>query len=347
MSRMFDLVKQLTELTGPANYEESVQDVLRELWEDRVEELRSDPVGNLYARWGGSGRRVLIGAHADEIGLLVKSVTEDGFLWPTSGTGGSEMNPPASFNVGQRVRVVGDRATLPGTLVTVTGHVATKEQRDRGVPGWKDIFVDVGAADAGELEEAGIRPGCPIAWDVATRRVGNTIVGKAMDDRAALAVMTSLLETIPKEDLRCEVHLVSTVQEELGLVGAIPAAAEGFDAALALDVGLAGDIPPVGMDQFPARLGGGPILGYKDASVHYSREILGELAAVGQKIGVPTQPAVFLQYGSDGAAWIRHGLPAALLAFPTRYTHSPFETVNEGDLLGLRDLIGAWITREK
>ncbi|MFW5896831.1 MAG: M42 family metallopeptidase [Bacillota bacterium] len=345
MSRMFELVKQLTELPGPTNYEDPVQDALEDLWEDRVEDMWRDSVGNLVARWGGSGRKVLIGAHADEICLLVKSITSDGFIWPTSGTGGSELKNPNFACIGQPVKVIGDLDTITGMVVTVTGHIQTAEQRETVKFSWKDVFVDVGASSREELESAGVRPGSPIVFDVPTRRLGNHIVGKAMDDRAALAVMTSLLEEVPKEDLNCEVYLTSTVQEEVGLVGAVPAMEKGFDVALALDVGLAGDIPPVGMDHFPGRLGGGPLLGYKDASVHYDKGILGEMQMLARDNDMKVQPVVFLQYSSDGAAWIRHGLPSALLAFPTRYTHSPFETVNEKDLVDLRELMALWLRK--
>jgi len=344
--RMTELVKLLTEIPGPTNYEEPVQDVLERLWYESAQELWRDPLGNLFARWGGRGERVLIGAHADEISLLVKSITADGFIWPTSGTGGSELKYPNFALLGQPVLVLGDEY-VPGTLLTVTGHIQTAEQRENIKFKWEEVFVDIGARSREEVLEMGIHPGKPIVLDVPTRVVGSNLVGKAMDDRAALAVMTMLLEEVPRDELSYDVTLVSTVQEEVGLVGAVTAMAADYDIGLALDVGLAGDIPLVGEHHFPARLGGGPLLGYKDAGVHYDKRILNDMKDLAADMDMPVQPVVFLQYSSDGVAWIKNGLPSVLLSWPTRYTHSPHETVSVADLCDLRDLIGAWLTRTR
>ena len=344
-STLFQWVKTLTELPGPTNYEEPVQEALEGLWRPHVQSLRRDALGNLVAHWGGQGPRLLIGAHADEICLLVKSIRPDGFIWPTRGTGGGELKAPDFTFVGQPVTLVGDRGPVPGLVTTVTGHIQTVAQREKSRLDWKDIFIDIGALDREEVLEQGIRPGTPVVFDVPTRQLGHHMVGKAMDDRAALAVMTALLTEIPVGELAYDVTLVSTVQEEVGLVGAITAAAGDYDRGLALDVGLAGDIPLVGDEQFPGRLGGGPLLGYKDVGVHYDKRILAEFREVAKATDIPVQPVVFLEYASDGVAWIQHGLPTALLAFPTRYTHSPFEMIHEGDLHQLKTLIGAWLRR--
>jgi putative aminopeptidase FrvX len=141
---------------------------------------------------------------------------------------------------------------------------------------------------------------------------------------------------------------VSTVQEEVGLIGAASAAAtEGFAGAIALDVGLVADIPSVPYERFPARLGGGPILGYKDVNYHYDRKILDRLRRVAEHRGIPTQPLVFSRYSSDGVEFARSGVPSALLAYGTRYTHSPFEMVHLRDLEMTVELLIAYLTSKE
>jgi endoglucanase len=139
--------------------------------------------------------------------------------------------------------------------------------------------------------------------------------------------------------------LASTVQEENGLLGAASLADEmSFDFAIALDVGLTGDIPGPDKRDFPSRLGGGPVVVYQDASCHYSRRLTDALIAVGRAENIPVQRAVFQNYGSDGAALIRRGVETALLTYPTRYTHSPIETVDESDLVNTVALLTAFVT---
>jgi tetrahedral aminopeptidase len=163
-----------------------------------------------------------------------------------------------------------------------------------------------------------------------------------MDDRAALAVMTSLARSIDRERLGFEVWLASTVQEEVGLVGA--GSVVGFDLAIALEVGLVGDVPTVGLDHVPARLGAGPILGHKDAAVAYDVALTRRLERVATRAGIGVQHLVMLNFASDGKAFMTNDVPSALLCYPTRYTHSPIEAIDVGDLLGVLRLLEAFVT---
>ena len=167
-----------------------------------------------------------------------------------------------------------------------------------------------------------------------------------MDDRAALAIATAVGERLAgRDDLAYEVWLASTVQEENGLLGASSLADEQrFDYAIALDVGLTGDIPGPDERDFPARLGCGPIVVYQDATAHYSRRLSDTLVTTARAENIPIQTAIFQHYGSDGAALIRRGVETALLTYPTRYTHSAIETVDEGDLKHTVTLLVALLT---
>ena len=229
-------------------------------------------------------------------------------------------------------------------IATASGHVIGGRHKVKETPEWNDWFVDLGVRSRAEVEALGIGPGDRVIWNPPTRRLRANIVGKAMDDRAALAIATLAGDRLAgRDDLAYEVWLASTVQEENGLLGAGGLAdEERFDLAIALDVGLTGDIPGPDPCDFPSKLGAGPIVVYQDSSCHYSRRLSDRLVQVAQHQRIPVQRAVFQNFGSDGAELIRRGVETALVAYPTRYTHSPIETVSEDDLLGSVDLLVAF-----
>ena len=145
---------------------------------------------------------------------------------------------------------------------------------------------------------------------------------------------------MPQDELCWQLTLACTVQEEIGLIGAAAVAAqEQFDAAIAVEIGLAGDIPGVPDRAMPTRLGGGPLLVHKDSLVHYDHRLTAQLERVALENHIPIQHAVFGSFGSDGAAFMKADIPAALVAFPGRYTHTPFEM---GNLADMENLV-AWL----
>ena len=343
---MFDLVKELSELPGPTGHEDPVQDWLVARWSGFANDVRRTRVNNVLARLGGSGPRLALVAHADEICLMVKSVSDQGFLhlWPYYSD--QLGRPPRWFTpLNQPALVVTSSGTVPGVFATASGHVVGGRNSQKEQFEWNDWFVDIGARSRDEVQAQGIGPGARVIWNSETRRIGHNITGKAMDDRAALAIATAVGDRLAgRDDLGYEVWLASTVQEENGLLGAASLADEQtFDRAITLDVGLTGDIPGPDERDFPAKLGCGPIVVYQDASAHYSRRLSDALVTSAKTANIPVQTGIFQNYGSDGAALIRRGVDTALLTYPTRYTHSPTETVDEGDLEHTVDLLVAFI----
>lgn len=344
---MFELVKILTEMIGPAGYEDPVQEWMARRWRALGMEVERRPLGNVLARLGGRGPKLLIGAHADEICFRVKSVDAQGFVWLTAGRGMGEQRRPEPVPLGHLAQVLTPQGTVDGTFVTATGHVLTRQQRahfDRHGYDWMDFYLDVGARSREDVEARGIHPGCPVVNVVPTRRNGQNIVGKAMDDRAGLAVMTVMAERVDRARLQYEVWLTSTVMEEVGLIGARSVAA-GFDLAIAVEVGLAGDIPMVDDRQMPVALGAGPILVHKDMGVPYSKEVTYGMERAARAKGIPVQHAVFQNFRSDGMEWILEGVPTGMVCFPCRHTHSPYETVQESDLEQMANLLAAFVTK--
>jgi len=192
----------------------------------------------------------------------------------------------------------------------------------------------------------GVQVGDRVIWNPPTRRMGDLAYGKAMDDRVLLAIMDRLLDVLDRQRLAYDVTFASTVQEETGLIGAesVPGDVE-CDLALALDVGLVGDVPGVDQRDAAARLGDGPMIVHKDF-ISYHRPLIRALTNAAQAARIPVQHAVFSVFGSDAGAFIRRGVPAALVAVPTRYTHSPFEMVHLHDVEATVQLLKAFLSRK-
>lgn len=344
---MYDLVKTLTEIPGPVGQEDQVHEWCANHWARLTDQVEITRVGNVLARIGGDGPSLIVLGHGDELCLMVKSITQNGLLhvWPHSRD--TVGRPAYWYNpINHPVLVLTDSGTVDGQLCYASGHVVGgahgKEKFD-----WNDWFVDLGYASRDQVEGLGIHPGCRVIVNPPTRRLGDTIVGKAMDNRAALAIATSVAERAEPSKLRYQLWVGSTIQEENGLLGASSLAdSHPFDFAINLDVGLCGDVPGTKPENHPAKLGGGPIIVHQDASVHYSHRMCLSLVETARTNGIPVQQAVFQNYSSDGAELIRRGVETALITFPTRYTHSPNEMVTEKELVQTVDLILAFLERE-
>lgn len=342
--RHYEIMRELMELPGPTGQEGPVMDWLRERWQGRVEELWTAKGGNLFARVGGSGPKLLVEGHADEIGFVVRSVDEQGFVWLAGGQA-SRGDIARRYPVGQPALIVGRDAMVEGVFATTTGHILTERQRQDERLDYYNMFVDVSVSSRAEAEDLGIHPGAGVIWNPPTRRIRDRVIGKAVDDRFALALMTLLLDDLDPADLAYELYFCATIQEEIGLVGASSVRHDlDVDLAIALDNGPVGDIPTTDRRTLPTRLGGGPTLVHKDARTHYSKDLIWRLSDIAAAEGIAVQHGVWELFGSDGDALIQQGIPTALIGLPTRYTHSPFETFDLGDFDGALRLLRAFVT---
>lgn len=338
-----EVLADLCAVPAPSGAESGLADLLQRRWTDRGAQVRRDPVGNLLARVGGSGPRVLVQAHMDQVGYVVRFITEDGYVLLDGSQGDRRTGPERRYPVGQPVKALTrDGAWLDGLIVASSGHVLTPEQRDKDKLAYDDFWVELGLGSRAAVLAAGLHVGAPVVFAAPVRRIGELVVGPSMDNRIGLALMDALL---PTTELACELWLGATVQEENGLHGARALAlAERFDAAIALDVGLVGDIPTVKEKEFATRLGDGPIIVHRDTGIVYDRTLSQHLVALGRSRGVPVQDGLFASYGSDGLAIADSGSPTALLTVGCRYTHTAFETVHPRDLDAAAALLRAFVT---
>jgi len=345
-SGVFELVKTLCDLPGPGGYEDRVQAVVADALREAGCDVSTTPLGNLLAKVGGRGKKAVLVAHADEIAVIVRSITDGGFLHLMPGVGLIRPQaPPSPLLAGQHCLVMTEQGTVPGVIGARTGHLRAAAKRDTEALDWSDVFVDLGARSRAEVQALGVHPGAAVIWTpLPTSRVGANIVGKAMDDRAALAIAVDVARRVDRTRLGYELWLASTIQEEGGLVGA-DALGRDYDLGIAIDVGLVGDVPGISPDEAPCALGRGPVLVHKDTVVRYHKGLTYALARVAEAERIPIQHAAFQSYGSDAGALSKNGIPAALICYPTRYTHSPIETVREEDLDATSRLLRAFFER--
>ena len=345
---MYDLIKELMELSGPVGQEGVVLDYIENLWREAGAETTRTRTGNVLGHAAGTGPRLLLAAHADELCYLVRAIDPGGFLWLANGQAwGRTTSLRNAFAIGQRVRVMARNGEVPGVIASVTGHLASFALPEPKELTWDDFWVDTGLT-TDELRICGVTPGTRVIWDAETAQFGQHVVGKAVDDRVPLAVITEVLRRVPVGERRYDLTFACTVQEEIGLIGASAIAARGdYDAAIAVEIGMAGDIPGVPERMMPLKLGAGPVLVHKDALVHYDHALTMRLEQAAASAGVTVQHAIFGSFGSDGAAFMKADIPAALVAFPARYTHSPFETAHLGDIEALVRWLCAFVSGEQ
>lgn len=341
---LIDTLIELMELPGPTGQEEPVLAWCRERWAALGAEVTATPIGNVLARIPGDGPKFLLQGHADEIGYVVKTIDPRGFVWLADAQAGQAKNLYHRHPVGQPALIIGRRRQVPGIFATVTGHILST--RDDGpLTAMNDLFVDVGTDSRAETEALGVHVGAGVLWNPKTRRLGNRIVGKAIDDRVALALITHLLMQLDRSKLAFDLTVAATVQEEIGLVGALSLGNRGkYDRAIAIDNGPIGDYPGVDPREMPVELGRGPAIVYKDSWTHYDRRVIYQLLDTAAHNGIIVQPTIFPGFGSDGAALIRAGIPTALLGIATRYTHAPFEMADARDIAGALNLLLAYAT---
>ncbi|KSW12150.1 peptidase M42 [Pyrodictium occultum] len=332
----FRLLKRLADAFGVSGYEDEARGIVVDELREAADELRVDRLGNVIAvkRGERGGIRMLWDSHMDEIGFFVRDIDEKGFIYLSPVGGWSERVLP-----GQRVRIrTDDGRIIRGVVGVKPPHLMKPEERDKVIP-LDQLFVDIGASSREEAERAGVRIGSPVDLDrEATMLLGDRVTGKAFDNRVGVAVLIKAFKEI--DGFEPTVYLVVAVQEEVGLKGARVAAQQiQPDAAIAVDVTTANDVPGVAPRDRVAVVGGGPALTVADgrgaSGLIAHPKMLRLLIETARSEGIPYQLSI-LPGGTTDAAAIAlagEGVPSAVVSVPTRYIHSPVE------LLSLRDAL--------
>ena len=314
---MKSLIQKLVETPGPSGFEYEIRDAVREAIGDAADEIRVDALGNLIAVKGkkaAGGKRVMVSAHIDEIGLMVTHVDKDGFLRVTNVGGVHPMTC-----VGGRVLF------MNGTR----GVIYASDLKSGSLPKISDLYVDVGATSK---EDCPVQVGDVCGFERPFQDLGKRMVAKSMDDRIAAAIAIEALKRL--DSTPNEVHFVFSTQEEVGIRGATTAAyGVDPDVGFAVDVTLSGDTPKA-MPRMATALGAGPAIKVRDASFIADPRLVDWMVRQAKAAGIPYQMEVLTAGGTDGRAiqMTRSGVPAGCISIVCRYIHSPSEMVDTDDV---------------
>jgi putative aminopeptidase FrvX len=319
--KLVEILEKLSNANGVTGREGEVRELIKNYLKPYVDEIREDRLGNLIAFKKGNkdAPTVMIAAHMDEIGLMIKNIKKRGFLQFTK-VGGIDDR----ILLAQKVIVHTDKGPLNGVVGSKPVHIETEEERKKVVNADK-LFIDVGAKDKEEAEKMGVQVGDVVSFDTKFARINEDIVlGKALDDRVGCAIMIEALKRLRKVD--CNVYAVGTIQEEVGLRGATIAAFQVEpDVGIALDATVAGDTPGVGEGEAPAKMGEGPVLTVADAGLIAHPKVLRLLIDSAKENKIPYQLETGIRGATDAAriSLSREGVPSGVIAVASRYIHSP------------------------
>jgi len=327
---MKELLKQLSETPGVSGDEGQIREVIREKVEGSADSVEVDNMGNLIARKGEGEKTLMIAAHMDQIGLVVKNITDEGFIH-FSKVGG--VTTQSLMN--QRVDIHTDEDSVKGIVGMKPIHMLDKEERDK-LPDEESLFIDIGAEDAEDVEEAGVRVGDYITFERNFAELRDDYVtSKAFDNRVGCAVA---IETLKRFDEDYELAAVFSTQEEVGLKGAKTSAFKvDPDVALAIDVTFSGDVPGVEGREASIETGEGTEIELVQAEgrgLLTPETVKNWLVEAAEGNDHQYERGV-IEGGATDAANIylsREGIPTGSIGVPLRYMHSATEVIKISDL---------------
>jgi putative aminopeptidase FrvX len=342
--RTIDLLRQLADAPGPPGFEEPIRKVMVDQMKPYASSITFDGMGSIIATQGTQGPRIMVDAHMDELGGVVRRVTPRGLL--TMQMLGGWLDQAL---VDQRWVIVGTK----GPVHAVTGirdvHVVPPEERTR-VYSRDSLFLDVGAKDEAEVTAMGIGPGDPVVPDAPFTVMNgtNNYLAKGWDDRVGCGVVIEAMRRLATLAHANRIVWTITTQEEIGLRGAHTAAdVIKPELAIAIEGGITGDVFPGRPEETQVRLGAGPGIFLYDSSALPNRKLTALVKAAAADRHLPLQLDVVQGYGDDSAELQKSngGLPTVNLVVPIRYTHSHNGIMNRRDFDQMVDLLVALLQK--
>lgn len=341
-----DFLRRLCDSHGPSGFEGETAAILREFVEKYADRVYSDRIGSLVFEKKGTAESpvVLIPGHMDEIGFIITSIDEKGYLTFHELGGWFDQILP-----GMNIVVISKKGKVKGTIACKPPHVLDKEEREKAIRKEK-MFIDVGCSNVDEVKELGIRIGDAAVPDTSFRLMRKSsfregkpagertlVFAKGLDDRIGAFLSAMTVRRLREEDVRHPNTVIGagTAQEEVGLRGARTVAnMVRPDVAVILEVDVAGDVPGLTAQQAPTKMGEGVGIVTYDATM-IPNQALKELAIdICEERGIPYQLSQLSGGGTDaGAIHISNvGCPSIVLTVPTRHIHSPTGLLDMGDV---------------
>lgn len=325
----YSFLKTLMQQPSPSGFEVPAQKVIRERMKSFADKVTTDVHGNVIGVLNEkAAMKIMLAGHVDEIGLMITHVDNNGYLY-FAVIGGCD---PAVL-ISQRVCILASRGMVRGVVGRKPIHMMDQAERGKEIK-LDDLWIDIGAKDRKDaLKAVGVGDPVVIVPDFIELRNG-LVSSRAFDDRVGAWVVAEVLRALSGKKIRVAVYAVSTVQEEVGLRGAITSAyAVKPDAGIAVDVGFASDFPagePKKTGEIA--LGKGPIL-HAGANINpiFGRMLCDTARKKGIKYQMQAEPRAT---GTDANAMqlARGGSAAALISIPNRYMHTSVEVVALADL---------------
>ena len=344
--KTLQLLKDITDVSGVSGYEGNVKEFIREQLKD-ITEIEYDNLGSIICKKAGKSDspKIMLAGHMDEIGFMVKLITVEGFIKfsPLGGWWNQVM-------LAQRVVIKTNKGDINGIIGSKPPHILSDDERSKVVD-MKDMFIDVGAKNAKQVkEEFGVRLGDPIIpfspFQVLNN--GKTYLAKAWDDRAGCALFIEVIKNLVDDEHPNTVYGVGTVQEEVGLRGARTSAwAIEPDVGIALEVGIASDIPGGKKEESMEKLGEGPAILLRDASMIPNLKLRDLAIDAAEENKIPYQLDVMERGGTDaGAMHVNmRGSAGLVLGVPCRYIHSHAGIIHRDDYDNTVKLITAIVKK--
>lgn len=340
--RAANLLERLANAPGPSGFEEPVRKLMVEEMKPFASSVAFDGMGSIIATQGTAGPRIMIDAHMDELGGMIRRITPNGFLTMQMLGGWLDQALPD-----QRWIILGSRGPVRAVIGIRDVHVTPQEERSHVFPR-DSMFLDAGAKSAEEVRALGIEPGDPVVPDSPFVILNGTdeYLGKAWDDRVGCAVIVETMRRLANASHPARLFFVITTQEEVGLRGAHTAAEfVKPDIGIALEAGVAGDVFGAHPEESQARLGAGPGLFLFDTSALPNRKLVQFVKDTARAQQIPMQFDLVQGYGDDSAEIQKStaGVPTVNLVVPTRYTHAHNGIINRKDFDRMVDLLVALI----
>ncbi|MDI7260451.1 MAG: M20/M25/M40 family metallo-hydrolase [Thermodesulfobacteriota bacterium] len=337
---MFELFKKLVGIPGGSGFEEKVIETVSAELRRSLSDVSVDPIGNVIGKLGKGKRSVMICAHTDEMCMLVKYIDPKGYIY-------FDLNGMIDERVllSTKVDICGEKGILTGVVGVKNRHLMIAEDLKRPIT-VSDLWIDVGADSEEEVRSWGIEIGDPIVFHPHFQTIGkDTIISKAIDNRAGCAILIHLAERMRKEKIDYQLLLVAAVQEEVGSRGAkVAAQTLQPDMAIVMDTVPASD-PITPPQQATAECGKGPVIRSMDVNAMgwgtiYSKKIRQRLISTAVKNRIPHQKDIFRTWTDASTIHTSgKGIPCGGLYIPRRYSHSPSELVKWSDVERTADFL--------
>lgn len=334
---MLGRLETLCNLSGPSGNEGPVRRYIREYAKQYADETWVDRMGNLYVHKKGSGPKVMVAAHMDEVGMLIWGAMDNGLLIYQQGG----IDPRVVVSK----RVLVGKNEIPGVIGAKAIHLQSQADREHALD-HTELFIDIGAKDKADALKY-VKPGEGAVFATRFERYGeDRVKSKALDDRVGCAIAMELL----KNDYECDFYAAFTVQEEVGIRGAMVTAYNVKpDVALILEGTTANDMPGVESHQHVTRVGSGPALTFMDGGTIVPEKMFNALKKTAREENIPFQ----LRQGSRGrtdASEIHKALAGCIaggISVPCRYIHSPNSIASVSDIENAYKLADAFLRTKK